>query len=207
MRSTRSTSRVALGSRSLPARAAGALAYALQDVDATAARRAAAEVLEIADAGDFHLNMPHRVLAILAWRAGDGSTASGMPAESARFIREQGDRYVQAASMHQLAALVGTVDPYGAAGLLGIADALLPEMRVTARDERNGHALRRDLEAVLGRDELDVAIARGRRLDTRAANRRRRPGHRPHCPRALLAPPHLQRFFMTRRRRFMNLVE
>ena len=60
-----------IGSRSLRARAAGALAYVLQDVDPTGARAAAEEVLEIASPGDFHLNMPHRVLAILAWRAGD----------------------------------------------------------------------------------------------------------------------------------------
>ena len=72
-----------IGSRSLRARAAGALSYALQDVDADAARRAAQEVLEVAPPGDFHLTMPHRVLAVLAWRDGDArprpSTRRGPP--------------------------------------------------------------------------------------------------------------------------------
>ena len=70
-----------VGSRSLWARAAGALAYALQDLDASAAAVAAHEVLDIAQPGDFHLNLPHRVLATLAWRAGDRATAA---AQSAR---------------------------------------------------------------------------------------------------------------------------
>ncbi len=159
----------AIGSRSLRARAAGALCYAAQDIDAAMARGAAQEVLEIADAGDFHLNMPHRVLAILAWRDGDFAAAADHAAAAAFLIRDQGDRYVQAASMRQLATLVGTVDAPLAAELLGIADSLVPEVRVIARDEIAGARLRADLDAVLDPEELAGLVERGRRSDSRMA--------------------------------------
>ena len=116
-----------IGSRSLRARSAGALAYALQDVDAAAARRAAEEVLDIADPGDFHLTLPHRVLAVLAWRDDDPDTAAEHATRAAYLIRDQGDRYVQAAGVRQLAVMVGPGRPHDlAAALLGVADALLP---------------------------------------------------------------------------------
>ena len=133
------------------------------------ARGAAQEVLEIADAGDFHLNMPHRVLAILAWRDGDFAAAADHAAAAAFLIRDQGDRYVQAASMRQLATLVGTVDAPLAAELLGIADSLVPEVRVIARDEIAGARLRADLDAVLDPEELAGLVERGRRSDSRMA--------------------------------------
>jgi tetratricopeptide (TPR) repeat protein len=157
-----------LGSRSLRARAAGALAYAAQDVDAAAARRAAQEVLDIAPDGDFHLTLPHRVLAVLAWRAGDAAAAADHATQAARLIRDQGDRYVQAASVRQLAATVGEVDELLAAELLGVAEALLPEGRVMARDEVADARLRAALESSLGAATLADMIARGRGHDARA---------------------------------------
>jgi predicted ATPase/DNA-binding winged helix-turn-helix (wHTH) protein/class 3 adenylate cyclase len=159
-----------VGSRTLQARAAGALAYALQDLDAAAARRAAQEVLEVAAPGDFHLNMPHRVLAILAWRDGDYEAAAEHAARAAALIRDQGDRYVQAASMRQLAAIVGSVDAPLGAELLGIADGLVPEVRVIARDEVADARLREELVATLGADDVAALVARGRRDDVRAVS-------------------------------------
>jgi predicted ATPase/pimeloyl-ACP methyl ester carboxylesterase len=156
-----------IGSRSLRARAAGALSYVLQDLDANAARRAAQEVLEVAPPGDFHLNMPHRVLAILAWRDGDYATAAEHASRAAFLIRDQGDRYVQAASIRQLAAIIGAIDHPLAAELLGIADGLVPEVRVIARDEIADARLRADLIEMLGADEVAALIASGRRHDTR----------------------------------------
>ena len=157
-----------IGSRSLRARAAGALSYVLQDVDPSGARVAAREVLDVATPGDFHLNMPHRVLAILAWRDGDGPTAAEHATHAAFLIRDQGDRYVQAASIRQLAAIIGAVDLPLAAELLGIADGLVPEVRVIARDEVADQQLRANLVEVLGADDMEALIERGRRLDTRA---------------------------------------
>ncbi|HEY7134301.1 MAG TPA: alpha/beta fold hydrolase [Acidimicrobiia bacterium] len=156
-----------LRSRSLRARAAGALAYALQDVDAAGARRAAEEVLEIAPPGDFHLTLPHRVLGVLAWRDRDPETAAEHAARAAALIRDQGDRYVQAAAVRQLAVTVGTVDPALAAELIGIADALLPEMRVIARDEVADERLRAVLAEALTPTRLTDLLARGRRDDAR----------------------------------------
>jgi hypothetical protein len=159
----------AVGSRSLQARAAGALAYALQDVDAAAARRAAADVLDVADPGDFHLNMPHRVLAILAWREGNYATAAAHAAEAALLIRDQGDRYVQAASITQFAVLLGEYDPALAAELLGVADAIVPQIRVIARDQMAQANLRAALGKALGPDEFRACLARGKRHDARGA--------------------------------------
>jgi predicted ATPase/pimeloyl-ACP methyl ester carboxylesterase len=156
-----------VGSRSLWARAAGALAYALQDLDATAARVAAEECLSVADAGDFHRNMPLRVLGVLAWRAGRNEEAASYAAQAAALIRDQGDRYVQGASMRQLAALVGEFDPIRAAELLGIALALVPEIRVIKRDEVADAALQQRLREELGEETLEATIARGRNMDIR----------------------------------------
>jgi predicted ATPase/class 3 adenylate cyclase/DNA-binding winged helix-turn-helix (wHTH) protein/esterase/lipase len=155
-----------VGSRTLQTRAAGALSYALQDIDAAAARRAAEDVLAIASPGDFHLSMPHRVLAILAWRDGDTATAVDHATQAAYLIRDQGDRYVQATSIRQLAVLLGGIDPTGAAELLGIADALVPDARVSARDAAAGTRLRADLLDSLGADAFAAAFERGRRRDT-----------------------------------------
>ena len=168
-----------IGSRSLRARAAGALAYVLQDVDPKGARAAAEEVLEVAPPGDFHLNMPHRVLAILAWRGGDYAGASAHATRAATLIRDQGDRYVQAASIRQLAAIIGAVDGRLAAELLGIADGLVPGVRVIARDEVADTRLRVDLVEQLGEEEVAALVARGRSHDTRDAVRHRRPGAAP----------------------------
>jgi hypothetical protein len=157
----------AIGSRLLRARAAGALTYALQDIDAAAARRAAAEVLEIADPSDFHLNMPLRVLAVLAWRESDSATAAENAAKAAVLIRDQGDRYVQGASIRQLAVLMGNTDPSLAAELLGVADALVPSVRVIARDAVADEQLRVQLREVLGADEYEARVETGRRQDVR----------------------------------------
>jgi predicted ATPase len=157
----------AIGSRSLWARSAGALAYSSQDLDAAAARRAAEEVLEIASPGDFHLTMPLRVLAVLAWRDGDPATAERYARRAAYLIRDHGDRYVQAAGVRQLAAIVGSVDLTLAAELLGVAEALLPERRVIARDELADIRLRDDLDDALGADKVADLVARGRRQDVR----------------------------------------
>jgi hypothetical protein len=156
-----------VGSRSLWARAAGALAYAQQDLDANAAGIAAHEVLDVALPGDFHLNLPYRVLATLAWRAGDRIAAAAHERAAVYLIRDQGDRYVQAASMRQLAVLVGDVDALLAAELLGIASVLVPEMRVIKRDEIADERLRMDLAERLGTAELDACLAKGSRLDVR----------------------------------------
>jgi predicted ATPase/class 3 adenylate cyclase/DNA-binding winged helix-turn-helix (wHTH) protein/pimeloyl-ACP methyl ester carboxylesterase len=157
----------AIGSRLLRARAAGALTYALQDIDAAAARRAADEVLEIAEPGDFHLNMPRRVLAVLAWREGDYATAVEHATKAAVLIRDQGDRYVQGASIRQLAVLMGNVDPPLAAELLGVADSLVPSVRVIARDAVADEQLRRRLHEELGEDEYAARVETGRRQDIR----------------------------------------
>ena len=157
-----------IGSRSLRARSAGALAYSLQDVEPAAARRAAEEVLDIADPGDFHLTLPHRVLAVLAWRDDDPDTAAEHATRAAYLIRDQGDRYVQAAGVRQLAVMVGTVDPAVAASLLGIADSLLPVMRVIARDAVADEQLREDLQGALGAEKVADLIAKGSREDPRA---------------------------------------
>ena len=82
-------------------------------------------------------------------------------------IRDQGDRYVQAASMRQLAVLVGDVDALLAAELLGIASVLVPEMRVIKRDEIADERLRAALAEQLGAGELDARMAQGGRLDVR----------------------------------------
>ncbi|HVJ95384.1 MAG TPA: hypothetical protein VNC41_00975, partial [Acidimicrobiia bacterium] len=153
-----------IGSRSLQTRAAGALAYALQDLDAAGARRAAEQVLELAAPGDFHLSMPHRVLATLAWRAGDREAAFDHAAQAAYLIRDQGDRYVQATSVRQLAVIVGDENPEVAAELLGAADGLVSEIRVSARDAAAGAQLRQKLEAALG-DRFAELVDRGRRAD------------------------------------------
>jgi predicted ATPase/class 3 adenylate cyclase len=154
-----------VGSRTLQTRSAGALSYALQDIDAAAARRAAEDVLAIASPGDFHLSMPHRVLATLAWREGDTATAVDHATQAAYLIRDQGDRYVQATSIRQLAVLLGGIDPTRAAELLGIADALVPDARVSARDAAAGARLRADLLDHLGADAFAAVFERGRRLD------------------------------------------
>jgi hypothetical protein len=156
-------------SRSLTARAAGALAYALQDIDASAARRAADEVLAVAAPGDLHLNMPHRVLANLAWGEGDGPLAARHAAEAARLIRDQGDHYVQAAAMRQLAVIVGDVDAALAAEMLGAADGIVPGIPVIARDVAADERLRERLREVLGAEMFESLLDRGRRNDARAA--------------------------------------
>jgi predicted ATPase/pimeloyl-ACP methyl ester carboxylesterase/DNA-binding winged helix-turn-helix (wHTH) protein len=157
-----------IGSRSLRARAAGALSYAALDVDPLVARRAASEVLEIADDSDFHLNLPHRVLATLAWRDGDTESAARHATEAAYLIRDQGDRYVQGAAMRQLAAMVGPADARIAAEVLGVAEGLMPELRVMARDERAQEQLLADLRATLGDAELRDLLERARSYDARA---------------------------------------
>ena len=111
--------------------------------------------------------MPHRVLAVLAWRDGDAATAADHATRAAYLIRDQGDRYVQAAGVRQLAVIVGSVDPVISAELLGIADALLPEMRVIARDAAADAQLREDLHDALGADRLADLVAQGRRGDPR----------------------------------------
>ncbi len=136
----------------------------------TGARRAAEEVLEVATPGDFHLNMPHRVLAILAWREGDYEAAAEHATRATSLIRDQGDRYVQAASVRQLAALIGSVEPLLAAELLGVADGLVPEVRVIARDEIADSRLRAHLVDTLGAAEMASVVDRARRYDTRVAN-------------------------------------
>ena len=112
--------------------------------------------------------MPHRVLAILAWRDGDPDTAAEHATRAAYLIRDQGDRYVQAAGVRQLAVIVGSVDPTLSAELLGVADALLPEMRVIARDAVADAQLREDLRDALGAEKVADLIAKGSRLDPRA---------------------------------------
>ncbi len=154
-----------IGSRSLQTRAAGALAYALQDIDASAAQRAAEHVLELAAPGDFHLSMPHRVLATLAWRAGDREAAFEHATQAAYLIRDQGDRYVQATSVRQLAVIVGDENPEIAAELLGAADGLVPEIRVSARDAEAGARLRQKLAATLGTGRFAELVDQGRRAD------------------------------------------
>jgi predicted ATPase/DNA-binding winged helix-turn-helix (wHTH) protein len=153
-------------SQSLQTRAAGALAYALQDIDGPGARRAAEQVLELAQSGDFHLTIAHRVLATLAWRAGDGPTAAAHAGHAARLIRDQGDRYVQATSLRQLAVIIGSVDRELAAEVIGVADSLVPEVRVSARDAAAGTRLRSDLLDSLGDDRYSELVDRGRRADT-----------------------------------------
>jgi predicted ATPase/DNA-binding SARP family transcriptional activator len=158
-----------LGSRSLQARSAGALSYALLDIDAAAARRAAAEVLAVAGPGDFHLNMPHRVLAHLAWRDGDAATAAHHAALAGEAIRDQGDRYVQATAMQQLAVIVGDVDPALAAELLGVADSIVPGIPILARDAAAVALLEQRLHERLPADVVESRRAQGRRADPRGA--------------------------------------
>jgi predicted ATPase/pimeloyl-ACP methyl ester carboxylesterase len=157
-----------LGSRSLRARSAGALAYAAQDLDVAAARRAAHECLEVAPPGDFHLTLPHRVLATLAWRAGDAATAADHASRAAHLIRDQGDRYVQAAGVRQLAVTIASVDLTLSAELLGAAEAILPELRVIARDAAADARLRAELHDALGADKVADLVAGGRRQDVRS---------------------------------------
>jgi hypothetical protein len=142
------------------------LANALQDIDPEAAKRAAEEVLEIATPGDFHRSMPQRVLAILAWRAGAYDEAADHATQAAYLIRDQGDRYVQATSIRQLAVLVGSIDQQLAAELLGVAESLVPRARVSARDAAAGQRLQAALLADLGDDGFATCMARGRRQDT-----------------------------------------
>jgi predicted ATPase/DNA-binding SARP family transcriptional activator len=156
-------------SRSLQARAAGALSYALLDIDAAAARRAAAEVLEVAAPGDFHLNIPHRVLAHLAWREGDAATAAEHAARAGELIRDQGDRYVQATAMQQLAVIVGDVDAALAAELLGVADSIVPGIPILARDAAAVAQLEQRLQEQLPADVVDARREQGRRADPRGA--------------------------------------
>jgi predicted ATPase/DNA-binding SARP family transcriptional activator len=158
-----------VGSRSLTARAGGTLSYALQDLDAAWARRAADEVLAVASSGDFHLNMPHRVLANLAWRDGEAIVAAEHAALAGEVIRAQGDRYVQAAAMRQLAVIVGDVDAPLAAELLGVADAIVPGIPVLARDVRAVTQLTARLEKDLGPEQFESIVQQGRRTDARAA--------------------------------------
>jgi hypothetical protein len=154
-----------IGSRSLRARAAGALSNALQDIDPAAAKQAAEEVLEIATPGDFHRSMPQRVLAILAWRAGNYAEAADHATQAAYLIRDQGDRYVQATSIRQLAVLVGAIDHSLAAALLGVSESLVPQVRVSARDAAADQRLRVALSSALGDDGFATCVARGRRQD------------------------------------------
>ena len=92
-------------------------------------------------------------------------------AEQARaatyLIRDQGDRYVQAASMRQLAVMAGTVDPAVAAELLGVAAALVPGIQVIKRDEVADTALRARLGEALGADRFEALVASGKRKDMR----------------------------------------
>jgi predicted ATPase/DNA-binding winged helix-turn-helix (wHTH) protein len=154
-----------VGSRTLRIRAASALAYALQDVDAAAARRAADEVLEITPSTDFHQSMPLRVLAILAWRAGDRTAAADYTARAIELVRSQGDRYVQATAMHQLAVLAGSVDPALAAEILGIGESLVPDVRLSARDAAAVTRLRAELLEGLGADRFAEYVDRGRHAE------------------------------------------
>jgi hypothetical protein len=108
--------------------------------------------------------MPHRVLATLAWRAGDREAAYDHAAQAAYLIRDQGDRYVQATSVRQLAVIIGDENPELAAELLGAADGLVSEIRVSARDAAAGIQLRQNLEAALG-DRFAELVDRGRRAD------------------------------------------
>ena len=71
--------------------------------------------------------------------------------------------------------MVGPVDPPLAAELLGVADGLVPEVRVIARDEIADARLREDLVDALGADEMAALVARGRRYDVRGAVRHARP--------------------------------
>ena len=64
--------------------------------------------------------------------------------------------------------MIGPVDPPLAAELLGVADGLVPEVRVIARDEIADAQLREDLVEALGADEMAALVARGRRYDVRA---------------------------------------
>jgi hypothetical protein len=54
-----------------------------------------------------------------------------------------------------------------AAELLGAAEALLPELRVMARDALADARLRTMLDGALGSDRVDDLIARARRYDAR----------------------------------------
>ncbi len=54
-----------------------------------------------------------------------------------------------------------------AAELLGVAEALLPQLRVMARDEVADARLRAELDDALGPDKVADVIDRGRRHDTR----------------------------------------
>jgi hypothetical protein len=69
--------------------------------------------------------------------------------------------------MRQLAVVVGGVDLMVAAELLGVAEALLPELRVIARDEVANARLRTELRDALGVEKVADLIARGRRHDIR----------------------------------------
>lgn len=113
--------------------------------------------------------MPHRVLAWLAWRDGDAEAAGVHAAEAGRLIRDQGDRYVQAAAMRQLAVMVGDVDASLAASLLGVADSIIPGIPVIARDAAAVAQLRERLVDALGADELDRLVQQGSTTPPREA--------------------------------------
>jgi hypothetical protein len=85
---------------------------------------------------------------------------------AARLIRDQGDRYVQATSLRQLAVIVGSVDHELAAEIIGNAESLVPEVRVSARDAAAGTRLRTELLDSLGEDRYIELVERGRRADT-----------------------------------------
>ncbi len=69
--------------------------------------------------------------------------------------------------MRQLAVTIAVVDHMLAAELLGVAEALLPELRVMARDELADARLRAELHDALGADKVADLIDRGRRQDIR----------------------------------------
>ena len=71
---------------------------------------------------------------------------------------------MQATSVRQLAVIVGDENPEVAAELLGAADGLVSEIRVSARDAAAGDQLRQKLEAALG-DRFAELVDRGRRAD------------------------------------------
>jgi hypothetical protein len=100
-------------------------------------------------------------------RDGDPVGAAEHATRAAYLICDQGDRYVQVAAIRQLAVTIGPVEPALAAELLGVADGLLPEVRVIARDAIADARLREDLRDALGADDLEELMAVGGRHDTR----------------------------------------
>src|SRR5262249_49375366 len=116
----------------------------------------------LAQPGDFHLTMPHRVLAAIAWRDGQYETAAEHARIAAELVRDQGDRYVQATSMRQLAVMIGGGGGELAAEILCIVGALVPEVRMSARDAAAGARLRAELLETLGADRFHELLERGR---------------------------------------------